>query len=214
MIESLINFDTNLFLLINGMHNPYFDNFMYFFSGKSVWFPFYLSLIVTLVFYRKKQSFWIILALILCIVIADQIASGFFKEWVKRLRPSHNESLSDIIHLVRNQKSGLYGFVSSHAANTFGISLLSSLIFRNKFYSASVFSWAIITSYSRIYLGVHYPFDVIGGMLVGVFTAILFFTLLRKIEFFQFENKSIPALIPNLVLGISVIGIAVFSLFS
>ena len=212
MIESLINFDTNLFLLINGMHSAYFDNFMYFFSGKSVWFPFYLSLIVALIIYRKKQSFWIILALILCIVIADQIASGFFKEWVKRLRPSHNESLSDVIHLVNNYKSGLYGFVSSHAANTFGIALLSSLIFKNKLYSISVFSWAIITSYSRVYLGVHYPFDVVGGMFVGFFSAIVLFILLQKIEFFQYENKGIPALIPNIVLGISVIGIVVFSL--
>jgi len=185
---------------------------MYFFSGKSVWFPFYISLIVALIIYRKKQSFWIILSLILCVVIADQIASGIFKEWVKRLRPSHNESLSDVIHLVRNYKSGLYGFVSSHAANTFGIALLSSLIFKNKFYSASVFSWAIITSYSRIYLGVHYPFDVVGGMFVGFFSAIVLYILLRKIEFFQFENKGIPASIPNIVLGLSVIGIAVYSL--
>lgn len=108
------------------------------------------------------------LAVGLCVLIADQVASGFCKPFFERLRPTHDPELKDILHIVNDYRSSLYGFCSSHASNTFGIATLTCLLFRNKCYSALIFSWAALNCYSRMYLGVHFPLDIVCGALVGV----------------------------------------------
>ncbi|MDO9152893.1 MAG: phosphatase PAP2 family protein [Paludibacter sp.] len=215
LLELILSWDTHLFLLINGLHNAYFDKFMFVFSSKWVWIPFYLAVIFEIYKYKKNESVWLILALVLCVVLTDQISSSLIKDTVQRLRPSQDTSLDCVIHIVNGYKGGKFGFVSSHAANTFGFALLSSLIFRNKTYTFIVFSWAAITAYSRIYLGVHYPGDIIGGIILGVFTALFCYGIIRKfktklLDSFVFSQK---LTLSSFVLIISILAIGVYSCF-
>lgn len=213
-LNILKSLDTGLFLFLNSLHNSFFDGFMYTFSQVYVWIPFYASVIYVLIKVAKKDAVWLILALILCVVLADRVSSGIIKDLVQRLRPTRNPSLEGLVHIVNGYAGGRYGFVSSHAANTFGFALLSSLILRNRIYVGLVFLWAIVTSYSRIYLGVHYPLDIIGGILVGFSVAILCFWLIKKFYntalYHQFNQELIR--VPAFVLGLSILSISVYSL--
>jgi undecaprenyl-diphosphatase len=140
---------------------------MQFLSDKFVWIPLYAALIYQL--YRTKPQaikaalFYVILA----VIWADQISSSVLKPFVKRLRPSHVAEFKSWIHLP-NGEGGLYGFCSSHAANAFAVACCIFLLTKNKSIGISLFIWAALVSYSRIYLGVHYPLDVITGAFVGI----------------------------------------------
>jgi undecaprenyl-diphosphatase len=213
--------DTNLFLLINGFHSPFFDSFMYVVSEKFMWIPLYISVLFVLIKHWKKEAIWLVLALILCIVLSDQVSSDILKNLVKRLRPSHVDKLKGLVHLVNGYSGGNYGFASSHAANAIGFAMLSSLVLNKRIYTYSIFTWAIITAYSRIYLGVHYPLDVFGGLIIGVLAALGCYWLIYKfrpglIQPNANANDSIEKqviMVPVLVLYISYFGIIVFSIF-
>ena len=182
MIEFLNSLDTQLFLFLNGIHSAFFDSFMFTFSDKWIWVPFYVSILYLFIRYWKKESIWLFVVLVLCILLADQTASGILKVWVQRPRPSRAEELEGLVHIVNGYRGGRFGFVSSHAANSFGLALFCSLLFRRKAYTWILFLWAALTAYSRIYLGVHYPGDILGGIVVGLFAALLCFFLLKKIR--------------------------------
>ena len=175
MIDKLLQFDTELFLFLNSLHSDFFDTTMWFISGKLSWLPLYAIIIFFIIKKFKKKSILIIASLILVIVFSDQISVHLFKDVFQRLRPCHNPQISNIVHIVNNHCGGKYGFVSSHAANTFALATFISYIFKNKYVSYSIFLWAAIVSYSRIYLGVHYPCDIIGGALLGIIIAIFFY---------------------------------------
>lgn len=214
LIHTLNGWDTNLFLALNGCHSAFFDRFMYVFSGKFVWIPLYLSVLYVVIKQWKKEAVWIVLALVLCIVISDQVSSGLIKHLVQRPRPSHNESLNAVIHLVNGYRGGMYGFVSSHASNSIGFALLSSLLFRQKLYAYVLFLWAVVTAYSRIYLGVHYPLDILGGDVVGVLSALLCYWAITKYRpALKPADNNVPAIVPVVVTGLSFIGITVYSIF-
>jgi len=214
-IDSLIHLDQNLLLLINGAHNSFFDVFMFTYSKVVVWAVLYASVLYVLIKNKKTDALWLILALVLCIVIADQIASGIIKNAVQRLRPSRDPALDGLVHLVNGYKSGKYGFVSSHAANTIGFATLSSLIFRKRIYTIAIFFWAVLTCYSRMYLGVHYPLDILGGAIVGVAVAFFFYYLLLKLkpQSLKLDNAK-QTEIPVYALGVTILCMLIYSGFS
>ncbi len=224
MFEALNSFDTQIFLFLNGLHNTFFDNFMYAFSGKWIWIPFYASLLYIFIRRWKKESIWIILAIILCIVLADQISSGIIKRLVERPRPSRAEELEGLVHIVNGYTGGRFGFVSSHAANSFGLALLSSLLFRKKAYTWCLFIWATVTAYSRIYLGVHYPFDILGGIIVGISSALFCYWLLKKFRPYLLSESSENTIqgnsfwkkqeyyLPLWIIGLTTVFISIFSI--
>lgn len=179
MIEFLKNIDNHLFLILNGFHNAFFDKVMWYISSTTFWIPAYLILLAYFIFKYRKRSLYIVIAIAIIILISDQVASGIIKPLAERLRPSHEPTLKGLVHIVNGYKGGMFGFVSSHAANTFGLAIFLVLLFKNRYFSVVILLWASIVSYSRIYLGVHYPGDVIGGAIIGLLAAWMVFKLLN-----------------------------------
>lgn len=180
-MEFLEQIDQQLFLFLNGLHSPFWDNIMYWISYKFTWIPLYL---VTLIYFVYKQKIKAILTIVMAVAViafADQISVNLFKNIFLRFRPCHNLDIQNMIHLVNNHCGGQYGFVSSHAANAFGFAIFSALVIQKRNISLALIFWAILVSYSRIYLGVHYPADIIGGAVLGIISAYLVFFLYRKI---------------------------------
>ena len=193
MLEQLLHIDTEILLAINGWHAPWADTLMWIISAKTTWIPLYLLLIGLLVWrYRQPAPTpikWLqkVPACVVMIVViglavgaADFIASGILKDWVARPRPSRVPELEGVLHLVNGYKSGQYGFVSSHAANTMAVALLFSLIWRNKIATVGLMLWVAANCYSRMYLGVHYPTDILGGLIVGSLVAVGGYWLLGR----------------------------------
>ena len=179
-LNMLKSWDQNLFLFLNGMHNPLWDYSMTLFTLTPTWLIFYVTILAIIVKKHGKKSLFIFVAIALMILCADQF-SGILKHTVQRLRPSNDPAFSQLVHIFF-KKGGQFGFVSAHAANTFAIATFTSLLFRNRKYVVFIFPWAIMISYSRIYLGVHYPGDVICGALLGVGVGIGIFKLLNYAE--------------------------------
>ncbi|MBI9057140.1 MAG: phosphatase PAP2 family protein [Labilibaculum sp.] len=181
MLEWLINLDKELLLLLNGQQHYFWDYLMRLISEKEMWYVFYVVLIGCILnTYGWRKGGLILISLVLVIVVSDQIASGIFKPLFKRFRPSRDPDFSHMVNLVQGYTGGKYGFVSSHAANSFGLAVLASLILKNRITSVFLIFWAIIVSYSRIYLGVHYPGDILVGSLIGIGMAYLGYFLLQK----------------------------------
>jgi len=160
--------DQQLLLFINSLNSPFFDQVMHAISGKLIWVPLYLAILIFLGIKYKRKFFIILIFIILAATLADQ-SSVFVKNLFLRLRPCHEPSLKGLVHLVNGECGGMYGFVSSHATNSFNVALLSLLFVKKRWYSISIIAWALVVGYSRIYLGVHYPGDVLCGSFLGAF---------------------------------------------
>ena len=135
-------------------------------SGTLIWSPLYLAILIYLAIRHKRKFFVILLFIVVGVVIADQSSVHLFKNVFQRLRPCHEPALEGLVHIVK-RCGGDYGFVSSHATNCFYAAVISGLFVRKKWFSISILCWAAIIGHSRIYLGVHYPGDVICGAALG-----------------------------------------------
>lgn len=177
----LENIDRDLFLWLNGNHAVWLDNIMFFVSSNFFWLP-VIVVAIWLIINKYGKKAWVpILLLVLTYICTEQI-TNLVKHAVERYRPSHNLEIQQLVHTVNAYTGGMYGFFSAHAANSFGLALLSAFFIKNRYYTISVWAWAIIVSYSRIYLGVHYPSDIVVGAAVGIIVSGLFILLYVRIN--------------------------------
>jgi undecaprenyl-diphosphatase len=179
-LDLLNHWDKEFFLFLNSFHNPLWDYTMTLFTITQVWIPFYLVILVIVAKKYGKKSLFIFLAITLLILFADQFA-GILKHSIKRLRPSNDPEISQLAHLFFNT-GGLYGFVSAHSANAFSFATFSLLLFKNRRYTFFIIPWAMMIAYTRIYLGVHYPGDILGGAILGILIGIGIYKLLIYLE--------------------------------
>ena len=196
-MDYLIHIDQQWLLAINGWHSEWADILMWYISKSTTWLPLY-ALLVGLIVYRfgilspslcregRRGSSLLRVLIILAgfavaVGVSDFVSSGIIKPWVCRLRPTHEPELAGLIHLVNGYTGGLYGFVSSHAANTMACALLFALLYRNIYATVGLMLWVALNCYSRMYLGVHYPADIIGGLAIGAMMATLTYGMVRRL---------------------------------
>lgn len=166
----LANLDRELFLFLNSLHVDWMDPIMTFISGTLSWVPFYAVLLYLVYKHYKKETFLVVIGVILLIICSDQISAHVFKPIFERPRPCHDEEIKALVYLPNGHCGGSYGFISSHACNVFALAVYMTHILR-RYYSKIawlMFIWAAVIGYSRIYMGVHYPGDVIVGSIVGI----------------------------------------------
>ena len=170
-----MNWDAQILLWINGHYADWLDTLMWAISRASTWIPLYCILLGIVIYkYRNWKTVLLILAgFALAVGLSDFTTSGIIKPLVCRLRPTHEPALEGMVRIVNGYTGGLYGFCSSHAANTMAVGLLFSLLINNKAATAVLMVWVALNCYSRMYLGVHYPSDIIVGLAVGALWASL-----------------------------------------
>lgn len=190
MLEFLNRIDTALLLEANSHHTSFWDSVMWYASGTYTWIPLYAILLIVLAFRFKKHAITLLILIPILILLSDQLASGLIKPLAHRLRPSHEPALLHQLHFVNRYQGGLYGFVSSHAANVFALAFYLFFTVRKQlpWLAYVLIPWAVFVSYSRIYLGVHYPGDVLAAGLLGVLVAFL----IARIYGWISKNKCAP----------------------
>jgi undecaprenyl-diphosphatase len=171
MLDCLRSVDQSLFFFLNGMHCPLFDTIMYWGTNTLTWFPLYVVLLYLMIRRYRWQVLWILLFAALMIIVSDQLAN-FFKDWIARPRPSHDSGLNPV-HTVNGYLGGELGFYSGHASNSMAIAVFAIILLGRPFpyFALIMLFWALFMGYTRIYLGVHYPGDVLAGWISGTLLA-------------------------------------------
>ncbi len=214
LLQTLAQADEQLLLFLNGFHNTFGDYFMFTFTGKFIWIPMYAALLFVLL----KSTNWkialgCVLAVGLTIVFADQVCASIIRPVVARLRPSNlNNPVSELIHIVNGKRGGAYGFPSCHASNSFGLAFIVIYLFRHRWLTLFILFWATLNAYSRTYLGLHYPGDLLVGALVGLLGATVIYFLFCKITKKQKVELKHPQYIIYTGL-LTMTGIAGYALF-
>jgi undecaprenyl-diphosphatase len=184
MIEFLNNLDKALFLAINGLNSPFFDNFMMMFTDRFIWVPMYLTVLVLLFRSCRWQTALIYtLTLIAAIVLTDQTCATLIRPMVERMRPSNIENeISPLVYIVDGYRGGSYGFPSCHSANSFALAVFIAMFVKRRGFSLFIVGWALLNSYSRLYLGVHYPGDLLVGAIIGSAFGFLCYVIASALE--------------------------------
>ena len=181
MLDSLIGKDIELLIYLNNLGTVQWDSFWLVITSKFSAIPLYLILLFfTYKQYGLKKTLTAVFFVILLIAVSDQ-TSNLFKFGFKRLRPCHDENISHLIRLVKERCGGMYAFFSAHASNSMAVAVFFGLLLKSslKYLFPIVILWALLVAYSRVYVGVHFPLDVITGMLFGIIYAIIFYKLFK-----------------------------------
>jgi undecaprenyl-diphosphatase len=168
MWEFLQEWDRSLFVSLNGAHHPYWDYFAGIFTSKETWIIMYASILYVLC--KNLEWRMVVLTAIafaLVIVAADQLCSSVLRPYLARPRPSHQPGIMEAVHLINGRRGGAFGFPSAHAANTAALTTFIILFFKRRRLFAFFLFWTLATCYTRIYAGVHYPGDLLAGLVTG-----------------------------------------------
>lgn len=216
MIDYLVDIDKDMLLLVNGMNDLFQDAFWWMVSAKWSSMLFLLALLWALLRQDRRHSLLVLVMAVLAILIADQIASGIIKQMVERLRPTHDPSMESAVHVINGYRGGMYGFVSSHASNFFAFSTLVTLVMRHRLVAVSLYTWSLVQCYSRMYLGVHYPSDILGGIIVGLLSGWLVWLLMRWIQrrwhISAGHYTTADAVVMLSALGVTIVGLLIAAL--
>lgn len=179
-VESLLPLERNLFFFLNGSDSLFLDNIFLTITGKIIWAPIVLFLVFMFFFKTPfKVAIITILAVAILVTLCDQISSSIFKDYFQRLRPVNHPEFKDLVDTAKGYRSGGYSFISGHATNSFGIAIFLSLLYKNRWVTIPIISWAVLNSYSRIYLGVHFTSDILGGIITGTLVAIFVYGMYK-----------------------------------
>lgn len=175
--------DIRFFLLLNGCHADWLDPVMVLLTEMWPWIPLYLLWAFLIIKTYRKNSVWIFLAVALVVLCSDQLSAHVCKPLFHRLRPCFNPELEGMVHLPKGLPGGKYGFVSSHAANTFAVAAFLTAALRKswRWVGWTLYGWALVSSYTRIYLGMHYPGDILCGAVLGIIIGLIIWRLMKLI---------------------------------
>lgn len=180
--DVLIPLDQELLLLLNGSRSVYFDRLIDQLTTASTWIPLYVALLLMVVKNNAsiRQVAFIIVCATLCVLLAGTVDDMFVKPMVARLRPTHDPTIGILVDVVDGYRGGKYGFFSAHAANTMSIAVYFSLLVRHKVFTLMMVGWSLLNCYTRLYLGVHYPIDILVGLTWGTLVGLLIWLVQRR----------------------------------
>ncbi|MEC8601648.1 MAG: phosphatase PAP2 family protein [Bacteroidota bacterium] len=185
-MDLILELDRNLLIFLNSLGSEKFDDLWLIITNKFTHIPLYLLLVFFLFnslksSYKKYKLYKVysiyIISIVFLIFISDQL-SNLFKYSIKRLRPCHDDQIQNLIRIVKEDCGGLYSFFSAHASNSFVVATIFILFMNRKKEYYSLLIWASLVAYSRVYIGVHYPADIIIGSLLGITVSYLFYTVI------------------------------------
>lgn len=195
-MDYLLQLDTETLLTINGAHVGWLDQVMMMFSGRMIWILLYVMIAAMLCrMFGWQRALIAVLCAGIAVGLSDYTCASVIRPLVERLRPSNPDNpISEMVHIVGGYRGGAYGFPSCHAANTMALAMFTTLVFKRWGYGVVIFAWVLLQCYSRIYLGVHYPGDLMAGALVGIVWAVLvYMPMNRYVDFRDYDSRAVTA---------------------
>lgn len=191
-MDELITFDKELLLTLNGSHSLFIDGLALVLTRAATWIPLYLSLIYLVIKNSEnvRQIVSIIGCAAMCAVLAGTLDDTIVKPLVARFRPTHDAQIGILVDVVDGYRGGFYGFFSAHAANTFSLAIFFCWLVRDRFLSIMLVVWSLVNCWTRLYLGVHFPIDIVVGLLWGGIVGSFMFLVYRKINVASYSDKN------------------------